>query len=1092
MIRKIFFFLFCLLLTTAMKAGEVSEAEALQKAQTFMAGRGIQLTAGAKLRLGIRRLKAGPQDAASYYVFNVADEGGFVIVSGDDRTESILGYADTGTVSEDDMPEALRYLLDGYAEQMEWLDGQPDEACEAKPRKVSTLRTAVSPLIATRWNQGAPYNSNCPEIYGTKTVTGCVATSMAQVMYFYQYPTEDCTTIPGYELNTKDANKSAYSTTLEGLSATTFSWNDMTKTYAKDATGNAADAVAKLMQYCGWSLQMTYGLAANGGSSAYNVSIAEALKLYFGYDGGVHYAQRCHYNYQDWVSLIYSELVDGHPVVLGGQSAGGGHSFVCDGYDAGDYFHINWGWGGSSDGYFRLSALNPYEQGIGGSSTLDGFSYGQDAVIGIQRPVSETPGYCLSLEGLRFGASDTATSKTFTRTSSGENFTGISLYITLCSYRFATTLFDYAVQLVDGSGQVEASLYEADNQSMTFNKNLNSSLTSISIPNSIGDGTYYIKVMSRTNGTSDWQECYDGDRYQLTATISGNSLTVDVPIPAVTLPTAVVFTVNGDKTLGHEQEVIASITGGATAYHGDVILRVNGVAVMGKSLDIPAGQTVDAYFAYTPTTAGDNILTFYNAISNGTQIGSSTTVTITASDATDNLELTFTANISNLTGDGKLYGNALRATITATNSSTENSYAGKLNCSTRKWTVTDNGDNTYTASWESMGVTTQPLVVAKKTDDTDGQTTLTFAVDGLESDALYSFRFTYSNTSVENNVVDAIHLGLDANGFGSLKATEGYSLGDATGTTTIYPASTSIDAAAACFVDLRNLASTDGLTVTPSSNPNCLYLLADGATVPSGLTGRNVIAGTTAKTLTLTDGQDFYSPIDFTATSAAYTRTFTRAANGTSGWNTIMLPFTVSAVTCGDADVDWFHSSTDTGKNFWLKTFTGDETGSVYFDFADQMLANTPYIIAVPDNRWGTEWQMTDKAVTFSGANVTIAATETADMSGDSYKFCGDTRTTSVSQAYALNDEGSSFKYSEEAATIDPFRAWFAGSSISSLTLPALGIANGQLTGITAIGADEGTAATTDTYDLSGRKVTGRQLRPGIYIVGGKKKLILK
>ena len=1081
MIRKISFLLFCLLLTATVRAGEVNEAEALQQAKAFMAGRGIQLSGQAKLRLGLRRLKAGRQDAASYYVFNVADEGGYVIVSGDDRTVSILGYADSGSVSEDDMPDALRYLLDGYARQMEWLDGQADVAAEAKPRKVSATRTAISPFISTKWNQGAPYNNLCPTIGDTKTVTGCVATSMAQVMYYYKWPEEACTAIPGYVLNTWDADKTAYSTTLDGLSATTFSWNAMTKTYATNATGDAADAVAKLMQYCGWSLQMVYGLAANGGSSAFNECVVEALKLNFGYDSGTRHALRRHYSYQEWVNLIYSELSDGHPVVLGGQASGGGHSFVCDGYDAGDYFHINWGWGGSSDGYYRLSALNPYEQGIGGSSSLDGFSYSQDAVIGIQPPTTgNTQGYCLSLEGFRFGASDSDASKTFSRAASTDDFADISLYVTLCCYRFGGGTFDYAVQLIDESGQVAHTLCTANSQSMEFNKNLNASLTGLSIPSTVADGTYYIKVVSKTSDTYDWQECYDGNCYQMTATISGNTLTIDAPIPAASLPTlaTLVLSKASNKTVGYEQEVIVSLTGGTADYHGDLLLRVGGTSVVGKQVDIPAGQTVDVHFFYTPTAAGDNVLTLWNTKSGGTQIGTSTTVVIATSDAANTQTLGISYTFDNL-NEGKLYGNAVRLSATVTNPSADNSYSGKLYCSLRKYESAEAEDGDFVSTLLTKNITIEKGSAA----------VIAFEYDGLEPGKYYCARFSYQQGYEEDGKLKTRTVALDPSS--RYVMGEGYALYAADATTTIYPVAATIDAGTAVCADLRAISSFDGVEITTSTNPNCLYLLAENADVPAALDDCNVVKGSAAEALTLTDGYDFYTPVSFTASTAAYTRTFSLAANGADGWNTIMLPFTVATVTCGGAEVDWFHSSSDTGKNFWLKAFSGDEAGSVYFDFAETLQANTPYIIAVPDDRWGSEWQMTGKPVTFSGTNATIAATETFSVSGDNYKFLGDTRSTSVSKLYALNAAGGSFKYSESATTIDAFRAWFVGSSISSLAMPALGIANGPFTGISAITTDEANASDDTIYDFSGRKVTG-QLRPGIYIVGGKKKLILK
>lgn len=1098
---------FCLLLFTLSMlplmswAGAISESEALQRAQAFLSARGRNVTLQRDVKLAVKGRRAKAQTLVNdYYVFNVGDNGGFVVMSGDDRTVAVLGYADSGSISSDAMPDGLRYLLEGYAEQIAWLEEHGDSyeneatAESAASRMMAPARSAIAPLIETRWNQGAPYNNNCPLIDGEKTVTGCVATSMAQLMYYHKWPQNACTAIPGYTTTTEDKNEEKIPLTVDPLTATTFSWNDMTTTYSSDATGAAADAVAKLMQYCGVSLQMVYGLRSNGGSSSYSECIPSALKSYFCFDGGVRHTYRQNYSYQEWVSLIYSELADSRPVALGGQSMGGGHSFVCDGFDAGDYFHINWGWGGSSDGYFRLSALNPDEQGVGGSSTLDGFSFTQVAVIGIQPPVSGNKDYCLSLEGFRFSTNPTEASRTFTRESSSDSFTGIGLYAKICSYKAGTNSYDYAVQLVDGNSIVVHTL-ASNNASMVFNTNLYPALTNLSIPSSVADGTYYIKMVSRPSDATDWQECCDGDRYQMTAVIDGNNLTITVPIAAAVYPTAATITVSGNLTKGYEQQVTASITGGAADYHGNIMLGVNGKAVMGKTLDIPAGKTVDAHFSFIPSTAGEYTLSLYSGRNSetkevsGTHIGTNTTVTIGESDATDALDLSFSATIDNLTAGGALYGKALRATVTVSNASTTNSYAGQMNCSVRKWTKVVDGEST-TWSWESIGVTSYPLVV-----DKEGSTVIQVARDDLEIGGLYSARITYQRTDKEEKVAEGIHLGLDEDEHGSLSVTDGYRLGDATGATTIHETASTIDAGSAAFVDLTSLSAPGSVTVTPSSNLNCVYLLAENAETPIGLSGKNVVKGSTAATITLQDGSDFYTPVAFTATNISYTRTFTRAANRTSGWNTLYLPFTVSSISCEDiGTVDWFHSASDTGKNFWLREFTADGAGTVTFDYADAMTAYTPYIIAVPDDRFGSAWRMTGRTVTFSGTNASILPTQTTSVSGNSYKFSGSTVGSSLSDVYLLNDAGSKFVKASSATAVDAFRAWFDVVSISSLSRTALSIVSpdpDSTTGIGTLGSGSETINGNNSwYTLDGRRLSEKPTAKGIYIHQGKKLII--
>jgi len=1093
------------LMASTMHAAIVTEQEAKQKALDFMATRGHRTTAAATTRIGQTSRRAGAPATGTdrYYLFNIGHDEGFVIVSGDDRTPAILGYADSGSISFDNMPDGLRYLLNGYAEEMEWLESQEESDAAAQARAAApahaAIRSTIAPLIQTRWDQGQPYNNNCPYINSEKTVTGCVATSMAQVMYYHRWPAVT-TAIPAYSIKTKDQNKqdiTISSEVLHELPATTFNWNNMTLTYSSASTGDPADAVAELMQYCGWSLQMIYGLSINGGSGTYTPCIPDALKTYFGYDNDTRVVYRKFYSYQEWISLIYDELIDERPVIMGAQSSGGGHSFICDGYDTDDYFHINWGWSGSSDGYFRLSLLNPYDQGIGGSTTRDGFSAGQAAVIGIQKPTVSTNSYCLSLEGLNFGSPDAnATTKTFTRDAETNSFTGINLSFTICSYRFRENSFDYAIQLVNSNGSVVDTLATEENLAMSFNINFNCEV-SIAIPSDVADGTYTIKVMSRHVGTADWQECYMADRFQLSAEISGNSLTINVPIPAITTPTAATFRVNGNKTKGYEQEVIASITGGASDYHDDLYLRVNGTSVMGRQADIPAGQTVDVHFKYTPTKSGQNTLAIYNKKSKGTQIGTSTVINITDSDASNTQELTFGDPVfTNLTtGDNpKLYGNAVRASIRVYNPSTVYSYASQLNCSLRKYdSMNENG---HEGEYVDATVQHQFITIAKsESGENLSFIDVNFEFNGVEPGKFYRLRFSYTKADENGNATTAS---------GPISACyemgAGYIAYNTDGTVTIKPVVGTItadeDNHVATFVDLSAISSFDGITVTPSANPNCLYRLPEQpaatrgtATAPNSLEGRNVIYGETAESITLTDNYDFYSPIAFTANEITYTRTFTLAANGSSGWSTIMLPFDVTRITVADGSaigktVDWFHSADDTGKNFWLKTFSGDNNTTVYFDYATAMNANTPYIIAVPDDRWGEEWQMTNKPVTFYGENSYIAATIEHSISGNNYKFFGKTAATSLNDGYALNDIGSTFAKISEATAIGAFRAWISSVSISSFTQPALAIGSGLPVSISMPTAAP-TATDADIYDLQGRRLTTKPR--GIYINSGKK-----
>lgn len=285
-------------------ARQVSEEQAAATARMFLSQRGIAGAMHQAPRRAPRRVPA-PDVDAPYYIFNVGSGEGYVVVSGDDRTAAILGYADHGSLDGKALPDALCYLLDGYAQQIAWLDANP------QPRRAEApaVRTPIAPLLQTQWNQGSPYNSLCPLVtYATddaevqeRAVTGCVATSMAKVMNYHQWPAAATVPLPAYTTRTLNLE-------VPALKPTTFSWDAMTNSYSGTSSTEAQTAVATLMQHCGTALQMDYNRSGAGGSSAYYVSVAEALRLYFGYDSDVCYVQRHHYSYLEWVGMIYAEL----------------------------------------------------------------------------------------------------------------------------------------------------------------------------------------------------------------------------------------------------------------------------------------------------------------------------------------------------------------------------------------------------------------------------------------------------------------------------------------------------------------------------------------------------------------------------------------------------------------------------------------------------------------------------------------------------------------------------------------------------------------------------------------------------------------
>ena len=376
--RIVFHLLWLLSLPMTMLATEITQQQAMQQAQAFMQqlkGGNVALTRAA-FSVDLRKAET---DMQSLYVFNV-DGGGYVIVSGDDRVEPIIGYSDKGTIDKNTMPCNMRFMLEGYDRAIKSVV-RNGSAPKAQTR--SSYPEAIEPLLKTTWYQPAPYDSLCPKYKGETSPTGCVCTAMAQVMYYHQWPLEACTEIPAYKFEWTQGE----TCNMKALPATTFDWSKMLLHYDSIAPGTTEQRyeVGKLMQYAGQALCSMYHPLGTSASSEF---IPLVLRRYFGYSKGIYTAYRDDYKNQDWEDLIYQELANKRPVAYAAQNNADGHAFVCDGYDGKGMFHINWGWNGDDDGYFSLSVLNPFNTtSVGSNNSATGYNYKQSVTIGVQPPV---------------------------------------------------------------------------------------------------------------------------------------------------------------------------------------------------------------------------------------------------------------------------------------------------------------------------------------------------------------------------------------------------------------------------------------------------------------------------------------------------------------------------------------------------------------------------------------------------------------------------------------------------------------------------------------------------------------------------------
>ncbi len=307
------------------------------------------------------------------YVINRDRDNGFVVVAGDDAVANpVLGYTDSGSFSYDKIPDNLKWWLGEYARQIEYMTTHGITSAPAP-----TFESNAGPLITTRWNQYEPYNNLCPIKQNERVVTGCVATAMAQVINYYEWPKQG-TGSHSYEWNGQ--------TLSADFGSTTYDWDNMADIYDGSNSEAENDAVATLMYHCGVSVDMNYDISANGGSGAFSRDVLTALVEYFGYASDVILKSRDYYSYNEWLGMLKAEIDARRPIYYSAQSTSGGHAFVLDGYNTDGYFHVNWGWGGLSDGYYQIATLNPYEGQGAGAGSDSGFAYDQDAMFNLHIP----------------------------------------------------------------------------------------------------------------------------------------------------------------------------------------------------------------------------------------------------------------------------------------------------------------------------------------------------------------------------------------------------------------------------------------------------------------------------------------------------------------------------------------------------------------------------------------------------------------------------------------------------------------------------------------------------------------------------------
>jgi hypothetical protein len=456
----------------------------------------------------------------NYFVYNIGDNQGFVIVSGDDAAKEIIAYSDQGSFQKDDMPDNMKYWLNGFSRQMQYLFSLSESEKEKIAYSDAGLRSAnavVNPLLGNiSWDQGSPYNILCPysEKDKKRAVVGCVATAMAQIMKFYRWPDKGA----GSKTYAYDPDTTIKKLTVN-FGETTYDWDNMLDSYKQTSIPSQDTAAALLSYHCGVAVEMKY---KSTGSAASLDDAAKAFVTNFKYDPDIQFFLREFFDNATWKNKILDEINAGRPVLYGGSSDEAGHAFVCDGYDANGLFHFNWGWSGNGNGYFALSILDPEYAGIG--SSPGGYSKSQHIVTGIQKDDGITKNdfvMCLYSNGLSSNKSTISdiTTSTFTISAGFGNFglntfsgsVGIALFK---NNEFYKVIKDYTLAKLETYHGFDT--YDFDNLSLK----------------GTADGDYQICLYFKAGNSNEYKKMYSSPSLNnyVNLTVSGKTATITKPV----------------------------------------------------------------------------------------------------------------------------------------------------------------------------------------------------------------------------------------------------------------------------------------------------------------------------------------------------------------------------------------------------------------------------------------------------------------------------------------------------------------------------------------------------------------------------------
>lgn len=657
--RRLLFTLACLIGCLPMAANPVTLSQAREKAGQFLNKRvAKRARASAPKPKALKMMAAGKND--SYYIFNVGDEGGFVVVSGDDATEEILGYSDTGSINPDSMPCGMRMLLDSYADQIKFLrDNGITREQNQRVRKAPAITSYhIDEERLAKYDQGEPYNNLCPFVGEERAATGCAATAMAELMYYYSWPSQTTSEIPEYISEAKELH-------IESIPAnTSIDWGNIIKQYntyyivdVLDIfphrlwdTDDQASAIANLMKMAGASVHMDY----DESSSAVNYNIPYALKKYFGYEtANIYY--RNSFTAEQWNEKLCNELLLDKPIIYYGKGSEGGHFFMLEGYryEDDDYFYdINFGWDGRKNDRFLLTTIK-------GEFTYVNY---QAAVLDVKPQSTLAPvdmPLKLFVDELKVKNADV-----YSRPTESSNFESITLSTHVWNKSPIDAQFNYGFAFKNGA--IVDNYFSDETLELGSALGISGNLT-FSCGSKLTDGKYTIVATSKEVSAEVWQIDDNSDQVFVEAVVCNDKLALKSTesVPAQLRISELVQTSEATLRVGLPSDFMFSITNDAspTIYDGGILIKdaeTDKVIFIDK-VQLTGSTSNQRTFSFTPTKSGDQELIFLNK--RWEEIGRQT---ITAISATQSLDLLEVTNMTLRDGDvdlGLIDGTSIRGTL---------------------------------------------------------------------------------------------------------------------------------------------------------------------------------------------------------------------------------------------------------------------------------------------------------------------------------------------------------------------------------------------------------------------------------------------